>query len=462
MLSAHPATAWNEVLERIEKCTTPQQFATWFRGLAAASISSDKVELSVPNRFHRDWIATYYLPIVEAAVAEVLGEALPVRVVVGSAPSRSPKERPEATGPRASPGEGEATPKPARDAPASGPASLPLTACFDFDRFVVGPCNQLAAVAGRAFAADVAPPLSNLIVFLGPTGIGKTHLLQAMVRAAARPSRRVAYVRGETFINEYVTACASGSEAAARFRSRWRDLDLVCFDDLHLLAGKSGSQAELLHTLNAWCDRGARVAFAATTSSGDALHLDPTLLARLSGAHRIGVRPPDRETRRALVAAKALDRGARLPDDVAEFLADLPAANVRELEGALTSVLAMSRLLDTPITLPAARAALQDSSLLARPTSSPDRVIKLTCEHFEVSPSDLYSPRRPQALAFARQVAMFLLRERTELSLAEIGAALGGRDHTTVLHGIRRIEDASRTDSRVLDRLSRIRHLLDR
>jgi chromosomal replication initiator protein len=299
---------------------------------------------------------------------------------------------------------------------------------------------------------------------IGGTGVGKTHLLQSIARAAAAAPgapRQVAYLRGENFLNEFVTACAAGADAAAKFRDRWRTLDFVCFDDLHLLAGKTGTQNELVHTLNAWCDRGTRLVFAATCAAGENLSLDPALLARLASAYRVGLRTPDRDTRRALVVAKAAARSETLPADVADFLAELPATNVRELEGALTTVVAGARLTGTSLTLRSARASLQDDALLQRPASSPDRILKAVCQHFEVTPADLSSPRRPQALAFARQAAMFLLRERTELSLSEIGGVLGGRDHTTILHGIRKIEEGVARDDRVRDHVSRLRHRLD-
>ncbi len=471
MLSAQAATDWTEILERIQRRTTAQQFATWFRNLRAEAIAKDKVILTVPNKFHRDWIATYYREVVERAVAEVLGGVRPVHLDVAAPLQAEPGEdarpagRPRPAAARAAP-RPDAHHPPARAHRAAAPVrtcgDLPLTERFDFDHFVEGASNQLAAAAGRALAAASAPGFSTLFV-LGATGVGKTHLLQAIARAAVdHAPRAVAYVRAESFINEFVTACAAGAEAASKFRARWRALDFVCFDDLHLLAGKAGTQGELVQTVNEWCDRGTRVAFSASCAPGDGLNLDPALLARLSGAYRVGLRAPDRSTRHALVAAMAAAHGNAIPNDVIDFLADLPTANVRELEGALTTVIASARFTSTPISLRAARAALHDDALTQRPASSPDRIVKAVCHHFEVTPADLCSPRRPQALSFARQTAMFLLRERTELSLSEIGSVLGGRDHTTILHGVRKVDAASRADGRVRDHLSRLRQLLDR
>ena len=346
-------------------------------------------------------------------------------------------------------------------------SDLPLTEGFDFDQFVVGGCNQLAAAAGHALSQPGACDFSLLFV-VGGTGLGKTHLLQAIARAASReqPQRAVAYVRAENFIHDFMQVLGAPdgqrSSASARFRERWRNLDLVCFDDLHLLTGKQGTQQELLHALNAWHDRGTRVVFAASCAAGDNLNLDPNLTARISGSFRVNLRAPDTDTRRELVVAKARARGETLPGEVVAFLAELPAATVRELEGALTSVIAGSRLTGTAITLRSARLALQDDSLLQRPVSSPDRILKAVCQHFEVTVADLCSPRRPQALSFARQSAMFLLRERTELSLSEIGVLLGGRDHTTILHGVRKITDSVAVDSRSRDHLARVRQLLER
>ncbi len=515
MLPAQAVTVWQAVLERIEQKTTAQQFATWFRNLTVAELGDRRVVLHVPSKFHRDWIATYYRDVVEESVATVLGSAREIHLELtprsGSEPDPArgahgsavaPPERPvpapggghrsnrgpngaAAVAPTAplavapTPhvnGDSKAAPRlePARPGGRGTPGvrtcgELPLTEGFDFERFVAGGSNQLAAAAGQSLARIEPTEFSTLLI-VGPTGTGKTHLLQAIARAAAQDggeksrgaTRQVAYLRGESFVNEFVTACASGAEAASRFRDRWRALDFVCFDDLHLLAGKVGTQAELVHTMNAWSDRGTRVVFAASCATGESLSLDAALLARLTGAYRVGLRAPDQETRRALVIAKAKARGEKLPEEVVAFLADLPTTNVRELEGALTSVLAGAKLTNTAISLRSARSALEDDALLQRPASSPDRILKAVCQHFEVTAADLSSPRRPQALSFARHTAMYLLRERTELSLSEIGALLGGRDHTTILHGIRKIDDGATGDSRVRDHLTRLRGLLDR
>jgi len=483
MLPAKAVTLWQGVLDKIEQKTTPQQFATWFRNLQAAEIGERRVVLRVPSKFHRDWIVTYYRDVLEEALATILGGARELHLEVGARDADDPGAARGAvtapangtgTGGKSAKGEAaRASAAPPAPAPAHGGtngkaatgrafADLPLTDGFDFARFVVGATNQLAAAAAQALATAVGGDFTTLFI-VGATGTGKTHLLQAAARLALeKGGRAVAYVRGENFVNEFVTACAQGAEAASRFRDRWRGLEFVCFDDLQLLAGKVGTQAELVHTLNAWSDRGTRVIFAASCAPGDALNLDPALQARLTGAYRLGLRTPDRDTRRALVEAKAKARGDALPDDVLDFLAELPTSNVRELEGALTSVVASAKLTHTTLTLRSARAALQDDALLQRPASSPDRILKSVCQHFEVTMADLCSPRRPQALSFARQAAMYLLRERTELSLSEIGGLLGGRDHTTILHGIRKIDEEMAGDSRVRDHLTRLRGQLDR
>jgi chromosomal replication initiator protein len=486
MLPAKAVTHWQSVLDKIEQKTTPQQFATWFRNLQAAEIGDRRVVLRVPSKFHRDWIVTYYRDVLEEALATVLGGARELHLEVGArdaaddqrtapgaargavttAPAHGKPAKSEAArAPSATPAPSSSTAHGGTNGKATGArafADLPLTDGFDFARFVIGATNQLAAAAAQSLATVVGGDFTTLYI-VGATGTGKTHLLQAAARLASeKGGRAVAYVRGENFVNEFVTACAQGAEAASRFRDRWRGLEFVCFDDLQLLAGKVGTQAELVHTLNAWSDRGTRLIFAASCAPGDTLNLDPALQARLTGAYRLGLRSPDRDTRRALVEAKAKARGDALPDDVLDFLAELPTSNVRELEGALTSVVASAKLTHTTLTLRSARAALQDDALLQRPASSPDRILKSVCQHFEVTMADLCSPRRPQALSFARQAAMYLLRERTELSLSEIGGLLGGRDHTTILHGIRKIDEEVAGDSRVRDHLTRLRGLLDR
>src|SRR5262245_35553081 len=381
MASANAVSTWPEIREKIERQTTPQQFATWFRNLALEEMTDSKVVFSVPSRFHRDWIVTYYREHVEKAVAEVLGSPRPIHLDVVprdpadvAAPRRA--HRPAAGGTASTANVGVQAPPPrAAPPPAAAPrvaSDLPLTEGFDFESLVVGGCNQLATAAGHSLAQSSACDFELLLV-VGGTGLGKTHLLQAVARAAQaqRPGRAVAYVRAENFIHDFMQVMGTGeanrSAASTQFREKWRRLDFICFDDLHLLAGKVGTQQELLHTLNAWHDRGTRVVFAANGAPGDNLNLEPGLLARLSGAFRVNLRMPDVDTRRELVLAKARSRGEALPADVVSFLAELPASTVRELEGALTSVIAGSRLTGTPISLRSARMALQDDLLLQRP-----------------------------------------------------------------------------------------------
>jgi chromosomal replication initiator protein len=428
----------------------------------------------VPSAFHREWITKYYRKILEKSVAEILGEPRVIRLEITSTATAAngtvAKTPPRGVNGKTTTG---AVPtisrRPAVLKPPSLPEALPgadqaqtLTFIdgYDFEHFVGGPHNQLALAAARSLLENPQPDFSGMLV-LGGVGLGKTHLLQATCRERKllHPSENIAYIRGETFLNDFVAAVAKGETAV--FRQRYRNLDFVCFDDLQVLRGKSQSQQEFLHTLTAWFDRGARVILAASCPTGGNLDLDPLLLSQLSSAFRVSLQTPERDTRRLIAMSKAQERGESLPEPIADFLADLPITSVRELEGAVTSLIASSRLTGLELNLRTARAVLQEEFLLVRPSCSPDRILRAICEHFEFKPLDLSSRRRPQALSFARQVAMYLLRQRTELSLSEIGALLGGRDHTTVLHGVRKIETEATEDSRVREHLSRIRTLLD-
>ncbi len=477
--SASRISAWPVILEHIEQETTPQQYATWFRNLKVEEITDSKVVMSIPSRFHRDWIRTYYREVLERAVAASFDSPREVELLV-AAPSptptqqSSPSSRPgseepaptAAEAPRDS-GTTSATPAPSNEATPPAPApslgeGSRLAEGLDFDNFVTGSCNQLASAAGISLAKNSNSDFAAMLVS-SATGLGKTHLLQAICRLGTQhfggPSK-VAYIRAEAFVNDFVQSIGGGQSSA--FRERYRSLDFVCFDDLQVLAGKERSQQEFLHTFTAWMDRGTRVVLAARCAPGENLELDPQLLAQLSSAFRITLHQPDTETQRKLIHAKAAARGEALPEDVTLFLRDLPVTNIRELEGAVTSVIVNSRLSNVPISLASAKAALQHDSFVHRPVASPDRILNVVCHHFDVKLTELTSARRPQALSFTRQVAMYLLRERTELSLSEIGELLGGRDHTTILHGIRKIEGALDNDARLRDHLTRIRAILDR
>jgi len=472
MLSADAMSSWQKVLERIEKRTTTQQFATWFRNIQLQEVHEKKIVMAVPSTFHRDWIATYYKEILEGAVEEVFDadqqNHRDVHLVVAPRTSGSSRvlgrSEAESRGSqsvdsRRGAGRAEAPVLPGGFTAREG--TFPLTSGLDFDHFVVGPSSQLAKAAGLSLVKESQCDFKVMLI-LASTGLGKTHVLQAIAREAQTNlprSAKVAYIRAENFVNDFLQSLNDSDPS--RFRDRYRNLDFVCFDDLQVLTGKDRTQQEFLHTLTAWLDRGARVVLAARCSPGEPLDLDPQLIGQLGAAFRVTLRPPDAETRRRIVESKARSRSEELPEDVVDFLSDLPAANVRELEGAVTSVIACGRLTGVPVSLRLARSALQHDSLVQRPVASPERILHVVCNHFDVKISDLTSPRRPQALSFARQVAMFLLRERTELSLSEIGSLLGGRDHTTILHGIRKIEKANESDGRLRDHLSRIRSILD-
>ena len=478
MLSAEAISAWQEVLANIQRRTTTQQFATWFRNTQIQELTDEKIVVSVPSTFHRDWIATYYKETLETAVSEVFKGEHAVFLVVSprSVTSSQLASRPQQHGshPRSStppnagaarksartsthPGNATSGPKVAP----SDPAAFPLLEEMDFDHFVVGPFNQLVKAAGMDLIDKNGSSDFKTLFVVGGTGLGKTHSLQAMASLAREkfPQRRVAYIRAESFVNDFMQAIQDGETAS--FRDRYRNLDFVCFDDLQVLTGKERTQQEFLHTLIAWQDRSGHVVLAARSVPGEPLDLDPQLQALLASAFKVNLRPPEPAARQEIVRRKAASRGEDLAEDVVQYLAELPASNIRELEGAVTSVIASSRLGGVPITLKNVRATLQHDSMAQRPVSSPERILNVVCSHFEVKLSDLVSGRRPQALSFARQVSMFLLRERTELSLSEIGSLLGGRDHTTILHGIRKIERAVDEDNRLRDHLARIRSILD-
>ena len=478
MLSAKGVSEWQTVLDHIESETTQQQFATWFRNLSLEETTDKEVVLSVPSKFHRDWIMTYYREILLQSVAKSFGKEKEVRLVVEThqptsatttraTPPTTPTRDPDATlATTPAPTNRSVPPRTSLSSPApvstNGVQGQPLTDGLDFEKFVIGKNNQLAAAAGRSLLADQSSEFSMLLIS-GATGLGKTHLLQAICREASKSlpdDARVAYVRGENFVNDFLQALTESNSTA--FRQDYRQLDFVCFDDLQVLSGKGHTQQEFAHTLTAWLDRGTKVVLAARCSPGETLEVDPQILAQLSSAFRVTLHQPDPQTRNDIICAKAKTRGVALPQDVATSLADLHTTNIRELEGLVTSVIATSNLTSTPISLATVRATIQHDSLTQRSVASPEKILTTVCRHFDVQQADIISGRRPQALSFARQMAMYLLRERTELSLSEIGAQLGGRDHTTILHGIRKIERIVDTDSRVRDHLTRLRSLLDR
>jgi chromosomal replication initiator protein len=442
------AELWSRILDSARGSVADHAFHTWIASARAVASTSNELVLEAQNPFHVEWLEDKFGPLLSAAGERVLGRPLRISVTCTSEPSPIPLPsidlpvgvpavRPVPSAPRASP-----EPPPPLVRPQ-------LNERYTFDRFVVGANNQLAVAASRA-VADKPARMYNPLFLYGGVGLGKTHLMHAIGHQllASDPDRRIMYLSSEQFTNELVTSIREGAMSA--FRSRYREMDLLLVDDTHFLEGKESTQEEFFHTFNALYDAQRQIVLTSDRPPKEMARLEERLVSRFEWGLVVDIRPPDYETRMAILRKKADDDGLRIDDEVIELIAHSCTASVRELEGAVIKLLAYSSLTNQEITLGLARTALK--GMLGRraheagPVLSPERIRELVARRWRVREEALASKRRTKDVTVPRQVAMYLIKETLGMSLVRIGELFGGRDHSTVIHSIRKVEEEMERD----------------
>ena len=444
---------WTRVLERAEDAVTEQSFRTWLSGTDGVGVSDAELIVEGPSQFHIEWVEDKFGPLLRELTASVVGRPLQLSFRASeSAPSLSfpdlefaaEQTTVQTAQPDATDGE-------------RGRSAANLNERYTFDRFVVGPNNELAAAACRAVAERPARMYNPLFLY-GGVGLGKTHLMHAVGNSVLdrSPIARVAYISSEEFTNQLVSSIQEGQMAA--FRRRYRQVDVLLIDDIHFLEGKERTQEEFFHTFNALHDAQRQLVITSDRPPKDMPGLEERLVSRFEWGLVADIKPPDYETRMAILRKKAEYDRLALDHDVIDFIARSCTASVRELEGAVIKLLAYSSLTRRDVDVALARTALQGmlrSSEERRLT--PERVQRAVAEEFGVSVDGLASKRRTRELTVPRQVAMFLIRERLDVPLVRIGNLFGGRDHTTVIHSIRKVEEGLLSDDRLRERIERLR-----
>jgi chromosomal replication initiator protein len=440
------AELWSRIQELARASVPEHAFHTWIASAKAVASTSDELVLEAQNPFHVEWLEDKFGPLLSSAGARVLGRPLEISVTCAAQPSASPGPLPtlELDPPT--------SPSVVQLPPARSPAPAAKTYLNDrytFDRLVVGANNQLAVAAARAVAEKPAKMYNPLFLY-GGVGLGKTHLMHAIGHEvlAKDPSRRVAYISSEQFTNELVTSIREGAMAA--FRRRYRELDLLLVDDTHFVQGKESTQEEFFHTFNALYDAQRQIVLTSDRPPKEMARLEERLVSRFEWGLVVDVRPPDFETRMAILRKKADDDSLRIDDEVIEFVAHSCTASVRELEGAVIKLLAYSSLTNQDINLGLARTALRGmlgrKSQASGPVLSPERIREFVARRWRVRPDALESKRRTKDVTVPRQVAMYLIKETLGISLVRIGELFGGRDHSTVIHSIRKVEEEMERD----------------
>jgi len=430
------STLWNQCTRVLQAELPEQQFNTWIRPLQA--VDDDGVlKLLAPNRFVVDWLQQHHLQRILELVAENNADAELV-IEVGS--RHAVAARPDA-----------APSRPAiRKASAAAPIVSRLNPTFTFENFIEGKSNQLARAAATQVGANPGKSYNPLFIY-GGVGLGKTHLMHAIGNAmkAAAPGARVSYVHSEGFVGDMVKGLQHNS--ISEFKRTYRSLDALLIDDIQFFAGKERSQEEFFHTFNALLEGQRQIILTCDRYPKEVNGLEERLKSRFGWGLTVAIEPPELETSVAILMSKANAENVELPEEVAFFIAKRIRSNVRELEGALRRVIANYRFTGRDIDLGFAKEALRDLLALQDRLVSIENIQKTVADYFKIRVGDLLSKKRSRSIARPRQIGMTLAKELTNHSLPEIGDAFGGRDHTTVLHGCRRIASLRETDKRVDD-----------
>ena len=428
---------WQAALGELQLAMTRAHYDTWFKDTSIVSEEDDVFCIGVPNAFAREWLESKYRTQVRAVLQRLVGRTVDVRFL--TVPGGQPDARATSHAPGRQNGPAP-TGAPAAPADRREGALAILNPKYTFSNFVVGSNNRLAHAAALSVAERPGHSYNPLFVY-GGSGLGKTHLMHAIGHAviARHPKKRVAYATSEKFTNEFINSIRT--QKTEEFRERYRRIDVLLIDDIQFVAGKEGTQEEFFHTFNAIHEEGKQIVLTSDRPPKAIPQLEDRLRSRFEWGLIADISTPDVETRTAILRAKAEVQHVAVPPQVIDFLAQRIASNVRELEGALTRIVAYATLNAQPVTIQLAQDMLQN--ILYNPrrqTISPERVVEAVARHYNVPVEQLRGRARDRQIVLPRQIAMYLMREETEAPLLRIGEALGGRDHSTVLHGCDKIE----------------------
>jgi chromosomal replication initiator protein len=470
LLSPTPTDPWLQALAHT-KARSPATFEQWFSSVGFRGLSDGTLSLSARDEFVRDWVKTHFLPSLVSKLESLLSSKVHVdwaieASLVNPVCSQSPHLRvPQPSEPPAPSPTASSTPPP--PGPRAVPRSVPPPSAlgqvnpkYTFENFIVGSSNELAYAAAYACAGGGGPRYNPLFI-TGGTGLGKTHLMHAIAHKvlATRPSARIVYVSAEHFTNEFIEALQN--HRMDEFRARYRShCDVLLLDDVQFLAGREQTQEEFFHTFNALHDAGVPIVLTSDKYPQQLQRMPERLVSRFTSGLVADVQAPQLETRVAILKKKAQIEGIDLVDTVAVTLAQKVQSNVRELEGALIRLAAKASLtgrsLEEELVLSEAAFAVNAAQKLVSVVD----IQRAVCSHFRLTNADLMSKDRHKSVAFARQVAMYLCRQRLKSSFPELGRAFGNRDHTTVMSAVRRVESLRKRDPQVNAHLEAIERKL--
>jgi chromosomal replication initiator protein len=430
---------------------TRATFDTWLRGSRVVSLEEGTFVVFVRHTYAVDWLHNRLLPTITRTLQRHAGSDARVNFT-----ARTPdKEERLVLVPESAPGE-KASPPPPERSKDNGQPSTTLNRRYTFDTFVVGTSNRLAHAASLAVAENLGNAYNPLFIY-GGVGLGKTHLLHALGHAAQMRDQLVLYVSSEWFTNDLINAIRS--QTTEEFRLKYRSCHLLLVDDIQFIAGKERTQEEFFHTFNALHGAGGQIVVSCDRPPKALVALEDRLRSRFGWGLIADVQPPDLETRIAILGAKAESFGLEVSDQILDFIARKIPSNIRELEGALNRISAYARLMHAPLT-PDTASSILDSIVAHQSDLSPEKILKTVAQHYSLSEEQLIGRSRARIVSIPRQLAMYLIREETDTSLPRIGQLLGGRDHTTIMHGCEKISNQIETDEQLRRDFMAIKQML--
>ncbi len=444
---------WSETLNQFRNRITEQEWVMWFSNLEYISGNENTINIAVPSSFYKDQISQRYGKELGQTIEEICGNELSIIFEV----VKKTKDTQESKKQHVSETAEIETPV-KRDRPVSKPQTrvresalsdshYQLNPDYTFDTFVIGENNSFAANAAYAISKNPGTAY-NPCLFYGGVGLGKTHLIQSIGHSvfADTPELKIVYVTAETFTNEFLDLLSK--KKIQQFKNKYRTVDVLLIDDIHFLQGKEATQEELFHTFNALYESKKQIVFTCDRPVSELKNLADRLRSRFERGLNVDLKPPNLETRQAILMRKLENRNIPISREVIELICQNITSNVRDLESALLKLVAYSELVHKEITLDIAKEQLKDHFIdIVQANVSVDQIQRIVADYFGVGISDLKSKKRTKAVTLPRQVAMYILREMTEYSTTEIGYEFGGRDHTTVMHACQRIESRMKTDS---------------
>jgi len=466
---------WRAALGELQVSLSPANFETWLRDTALVDVDDNRFRISVPNGFAKDWLESRYRSLISQTLARIVGYSVQVEFFIAAtdSPSSNGIDGTEHPSPTALGTDDAAAPIPGR-APANGSQHVRVEPTrvggeggtsninprYTFANFIVGSANRLAHAASLSVAERPGHAYNPLFLY-GGVGLGKTHLMHAIGNqvAAKFPRKRVVYATSEKFTNEFITSIQQGK--IDEFRARYRRIDLLLIDDIQFIADKERTQEEFFHTFNAIHEDGKQIVLSSDRPPKAILTLEERLRSRFEWGLIADLTAPDLETRIAILRAKAEEGAVPITSDVIEFVARKIVSNIRELEGALNRIVAYASMGAMPISIELAQAVL--SNVLYNPKKrqvTPERIARAVADYYGVQMEQLKGQKRDKAIVTPRQVAMFLMRAETDVSLLRIGAELGGRDHSTVLHACDKITRESAVNDELRREIAAVRELI--